>query len=146
MNKSKLTWRKAFSAIAIGLGAIGCLDVSATAKPIENDLNNSFQLAQVGVRSRITPPTPLNLRPRVHTPLPSSNYSRYPSRSYHRYNTGYDSYRRHDHHHDDYHYRHHKNRRYRRHSNHRKVIIISPGSHGGISNYGNDGFIRIIGN
>ena len=125
--------------MVIGFGTVGYTNTAATAAPIENNL----QLAQVGVRSGITPPTPLNLRPRSHTPLPQSNYSHYPSR----YDRRYGNYRRHDPHYGDRHYYRHSHRHthHNRHRNRGKVIIISPGNHSGFSNYSNNGYIRVIG-
>ena len=132
-NLSQLNWRN-ICALAIGLGAIICIDTPATATPVKHHL----QLAQVGVRSRVTPPTPLNLRPRVHTPLPQSNYSHYPRYSYPKYNTGYGNYCSGDCHH---HHTHHN-----RHRRQGKVIIISPGNYNSVSNYSNSKFIRVIRN
>ena len=136
-NIFKPNWRNTLGALAIGIGAITCINTPATATPIQNN----FKLAQVGVRSRISSPTPLNLRPRVHIPLPRSNYSRY---NYPKYNSGYDNHRfgdryyqndRHHHHHEHTHDRHHRRG---------KVIIISPSNHNGISNYSSDRLIRVI--
>ena len=134
-NLFQLNWRNACGALAIGLGAFTCINTPATATPIQSH----FELAQVGVRSRITPPTPLNLRPRVHTPLPQSNYSHYPHHRYSKYNSGYNNYRRSDryhHHHEHTHDNHHRSRD--------KVIIISPGNHRDVRNYSSDNFIRVI--
>ncbi len=139
-NKPELTLGSALGALAIGFVTIGFTNISATAAPIKADL----QLAQVGVRSRITPPTPLNLRPRTHIPLPESNYSSYPSRGYSRHNTYYDNSHRHDHHYGDGDRTHYGHNKRNRHRNGGTVIIISPGNHSG-SNYSNNGYIRVIG-
>jgi len=144
-NIAKLIYRNALGALTIGVGAIAVMDTPATAAPIEAD----FRLAQVGVHSRVSSPTPLNLRPRTHTPLPQSNYSRHPSHN-RQYNRGYS-------HSDRYEYESHpRNRRHREHSNRRRrgnqgrVIIISPGgsyrSRGSYGSYSNGGYIRVIGN
>lgn len=137
---SKLNWRNLLGTLAIGWGAINYAELPAVATPIE-DIQ---QLAQVGVQSRVNPPTPLNLRPRVHfsSPSDSSSSSYYPSHSHPIYNRRshgrYGNYRRHNRHH------HHEHSRNNRHRSRGKVIIISPGSHNGVSNYGRDSFIRVI--
>ena len=129
--QSKLNCRSALVALAIGLGAIGILDTPVIAAPTQE----SFKLAQVGVRSRITPPTPLNLRPRTHIPSPADRYRRY-NRGYGRYGRDKPYYR------DRYthtHPRTHKKRRSRRGT----VIIINPSNYRNYSNY--NGYIGVIG-
>ena len=137
-NKFKLNWQSALGAIAITAGVLGIGESPAQSMPIAED---SWQVAQVGVRSRINSPTPLNLRPQTHIPLPtnsrSSDYYQ-PSR----YRGGYS---RHDeygygHHHDHHHHRgHHRRRR-----NRGPVIIINPAT-SSYSNYSSqDSYIRII--
>jgi hypothetical protein len=54
---TKLNWHKNLGAVAIGLGMMGIIESSAQAIPAQN----AFQLAQVGVRSQINAPTPLNI-------------------------------------------------------------------------------------
>ncbi|MCC0178252.1 hypothetical protein I4641_14825 [Waterburya agarophytonicola K14] len=105
-NQSKFNWRNTFGALAVGLVSLGCLDTFATAAPIPEN----FEIAQVGIRSRVQSPVPLNLKPRFHTPLPRSNYS---------------NYRHHDYGRDNYHHPHHS--RNSRNRDRGKVIIISPG-------------------
>ena len=145
-NLFQLNWRNALGAFAIGLGAIAYTELPTTAYPIKD----SLQLRGEGVRSRVTPPTPLNLRPRVHIPLPQSNYSRYPSHSYPRYNNSYNgNYRRSHHHYEDCHHHHEHTHQNRHRSSHRrrgKVIIINPGDRSGIGNPINGNFIRLIRN
>ena len=86
-HQNKFGWQSALGAIAISLSTFGIRSspVQAAPKPIKD----SFKLAQVGVRSRINPPTPLNLRPRTHIPLPT--HSR--SQDYYGYPGYRDSYR-----------------------------------------------------
>ena len=140
----KLNWRRVLGTLAIGIGAIAPLDIPATASP----QGNSLQLAQVGVRTRIESPTPLNLRPRIHIPLPTINHHyNYPRHHYPRHHRrrgyyGGHEYYRNSHH--PYYYRRgrsHKKKYYP--SRRGKVIIINPGSH---SSYGSQGsYIRIFG-
>ena len=134
-TRSKLNWRNVIGTLAIGLGAITSIDASAMATPIKDN----FQLAQVGVQSRINSPTPLNLRPRTHIPLPQSNYSHYP-----RYNSGYGNYDRRHSHQGNRHHTHHRHTHHHRHRNRSTVIIIRPGGHSSMGNYGNGNFIRSI--
>ena len=121
-------WRSL--AIAISLGIFSIAQTPARAIPASE--RSSLKLAQVGVRSRINRPTPLNLRPRTHIPLPTVNgrsgYYRYPNRD--RYYNGY------EYGHDHYHTHRHRHR-------HRRgpVIIINPSSYSEYSNYN---YIRII--
>ena len=140
-NLFQLNWRHALSAFAIGLGAIAYTELPTTAYPIKNRL-------QLGgdVRSRVTPPTPLNLRPRVHTPLPQSNYSRYPRHSYPRSKNPYNgNYPQSHHHYEDYHH-HHEHTHHNRSRRRGKVIIINPGNYSGTSNSTNGNLIRVIRN
>lgn len=133
-QNQKLKWHTALGALIISCGVFGVMEASAEATPWNTQ--NSSTVAQVGVRSRITPPTPLNLRPQTHIPLPTNSRSRdyygYPSRGYH-----YDRY-------GAYRDRHHNYCRKRCRNN--TVIIINPS----ISNYSefeyrnNDSYIRII--
>jgi hypothetical protein len=120
---------KAIGTLAIFLGMFGALESPAWAIPVKNQ--NSFELAQVGVRSRLDGPTPLNLRPRTDIPLPRSSYYGYPrSRNYHR---------------DEYKYGHeHYHTHHRRRDSHRRgpVIIINPNNYFEYSNY--DSYIRVI--
>ena len=110
---------------------MGITATPATASPIENEII----LSQVGVRRGITPPIPLNLRPRIHIPSPPSNYRHNYSRyNYHRHHSDYGNYRH------PYHRRTHRKRR----SHPGTVIIISPGNYSNYSNYGNNGYIRVI--
>ena len=147
-HQNKFGWQSALGAIAISLSTFGIRSspVQAAPKPIKD----SFKLAQVGVRSRINPPTPLNLRPRTHIPLPthsrSQDYYGYPGyRDSYRGSHG-GSYRNdrygsgHDHHHHHHHHHHRGNRR-----NRGPVIIINPATSSSYSNYSNQsGYIRVI--
>ena len=118
-NQSKFNWRNTLGALAVGLVSWGCLDASTTAAPIRDN----FELAQVGIRTRVQSPVPLNLKPRFQTSFPSGSYSNYRHNSHRRYNSHHRS------HHSHY---PHQNRRRRR----GKVIIISPG--GIYGSYGSD--------
>ena len=82
-GQRRFGWRRVLGILALSLGAAGAMETSAVAAP---QAAEDIYLAQVGVRSRINSPTPLNLRPRTHIPLPQSRYSRY--RNYH-HNYGY---------------------------------------------------------
>ena len=119
--------------IAILLAIFSVTQSPAKAIPAPNQ--SDFKLGQVGVRSQIDRPTPLNLRPRTHIPLPTVNdrgsYYRYPK------------YR--DRHYDGYGYGHDHYHTHRRRNRHRKgtVIIINPSNYSEYSNY--NGYIRIIG-
>ncbi|MBE9045409.1 hypothetical protein IQ255_13545 [Pleurocapsales cyanobacterium LEGE 10410] len=76
MNKqhqTKFHWQKALGVLAVAMSIIGVAEPAMTTPAQSQD---SFQLAQVGVRSRVVGPTPLNIRPRTHIPLPASNYHR----------------------------------------------------------------------
>ena len=126
-----IDWRSL--AIAISLGIFSVAQTPARAIPVSGQ--SSFDLSQVGIGSRINRPTPLNLRPRTHIPLPTVNGR---SNSYYRY----PEYR--DRHYDGYEYGHDHYHTHRRQNRHRKgtVIIINPDSYSGYSNY--DPLIRII--
>ena len=134
-NKTKFNWQSAFSAITLAVGAFGITKFPAQSMPVVED---RLQIAQVGVRSQISSPTPLNLRPQTHIPLPtnsrSSDYYRHPA-----YRGGYYRY-------DDYGYGHHHHHHHHHHrSRHRgPVIIINPAT-SSYSNYSQNGYIRIIG-
>jgi len=152
MNKPSLNlgnWRSMVGAFAISLGAFGMIESPVDASP--NQLQDSFKLAQVGIRSRTNAPTPLNLTPRTHIPLPTSRHNRhrqssdyYENRGHRGFHRGHRQYRgsrrhdRYDHHHHD----HHPHQR-RNHSRRDSVIIINPSnSNSNHSNY--DGYIRVI--
>ncbi len=82
-------WGNALGALIVATGAI------ASGLPARaNDAVADWQLAQVS--SYGNSPTPLNLRPRVHIPLPSSRSSDY----YPRYRRSQDHYDHYDDHHD----------------------------------------------
>ncbi|MEM8677639.1 MAG: hypothetical protein AAGF83_27835 [Cyanobacteria bacterium P01_G01_bin.67] len=66
----KISWRAALGALTLTWGAFSIMEAPAKASEPED-----LVIAQVGVRSRVTSPTPLNLRPRTHTPLPTREYS-----------------------------------------------------------------------
>ena len=130
--RNLLNWRSALGTLAISLGIFSVAQSSARAIPAKSQ--SSFKLAQIGVESRINRPTPLNLRPRTHIPLPTvrdgrGSYYRYPEyrdRHYDRYGYG----------HDHYHIHRRRKRRHRR----SPVIIINPAN--SYSNY--DSYIRVI--
>lgn len=133
-HKIKVNWQSALSAIALAFGVLAIAESPAWSVPTADD---SLQIAQVGVRSRINSPTPLNLRPRTHIPSPSDNRSS----DYYRHSRSKGRYYRHD----DYGYdRHHHRDRHRRRRNRGLVIIINPAT-SGYSNYSRDSYIRIIG-
>lgn len=121
-HQTKHPWLQVVSPIVLILGGIGSAELPATAMPKIESLSNNLYLAQVGVRSRVVPPTPLNLRPRFHIPLPQSNYHRrfYGDRDYHH---------------------HHKYGR-RRSGSRRPIIIINPAVEEHRST--NQRYIRII--
>ena len=128
-----LDWRSI--AIAIPLAIFSLTQSSAKAIPAPNQSESSFRLAQVGVGSRINRPTPLNLRPRTHIPLPTVN-GRY--EGYYRYS----EYR--DRHRNGYRYGHDHYHTHRRRNRRRKgtVIIINPSNYSEYHNY--NGYIRVI--
>ena len=143
----KFNWKSAFGAI-VTAAALGIGSSSVQASPEVELEAKSFEIAQVGVRSRINSPTPLNLRPRTHIPLPTTSRSS----DYYRHRGYYPQYRRynrHDrygygHHHGGRHYGYHRGRNRRRGT----VIIINPGSSSSYSNYNYTdigGHIRVIG-
>ena len=136
-HQNRLNWRATLSAIAISVSALSIGSSSVQAAP--KFITASIQLAQVGVRSRINAPTPLNLRPRTHIPLPTSSRSR----DYPRY-SGYRGYRRgygHNHYHRHDHYHNHRGK----HRNRGPVIIINPATSSSYSNYRHQGgYIRVI--
>ena len=127
----KLNWKSVLGAIA-ATAALGIGSSSVQASPeAEFEKTESFQIAQIHVRSRINSPTPLNMRPRTHIPLPTtSRSSDYYHRGYYPQYRGYNRYDRYGygHHHD---YGHHRGRNGRRGT----VIIINPGSSNTYSNY-----------
>ena len=139
-HQNRLNWRATLSAIAISVSVFGIESspLEAAPKPTEAGL----KLAQVGVHSRVQAPTPLNLRPRTHIPLPTSSRSR----DYHGYSRygGYrrGGYRHGDHYHcNDHHHDHHRGK----HRNRGPVIIINPGTSSSYSNYSHQGgYIRVI--
>lgn len=163
----RLNWRPILSAFALGLGTIGlCSPVEAmsqiTAKEspplLENNIRATsqitysqadFQLAQVGVRSRINGPTPLNITPPpgTHIPLPAPTYYhyRYNHAPYHRgVRRKYIRHRRSSHydrhqHYDDCHHHPHRSRRHKKGS---RVIIINPATHDRDNH--NSSYIRVI--
>ena len=126
-----LDWRSL--SIAISVGIFGITESPVRAIPVSRQ--SSFELSQVGIGSRINRPTPLNLRPQTHIPLPtvngrSSSYYRYPKyrgRYYDGYRYGHD------------HYRTHRRRNHRRRG---PVIIINPSNYSEYSNYASP--IRVI--
>lgn len=164
----RLNWRPILGVFALGLGTIGlCSPVEAMsqitvkeslpfaenptwATSQRNDFQADFQLAQVGVRSRINGPTPLNITPPpgTHIPLPASNYH---NRGYyhhpyhrgarqkyirHRRSSRYD---RHRPYYGDYNYHPHRSRRHKKGA---RVIIINPATHRGYNH--NSSYIRVI--
>ncbi|HEY9772090.1 MAG TPA: hypothetical protein V6C71_26900 [Coleofasciculaceae cyanobacterium] len=130
--RNKFNWRSLLGALAISLGAFSIIESSA-AQATPELIQGSFELAQVGVRSQIDGPTPLNLRPRTHIPLPESRYDRrgyYGDREYrdHEYKYGHDHYHPHP-----------RGDRHRRGT----VIIINPSNYS--ESYRNsDNYIRVI--
>lgn len=118
-------WGNALGALIVATGAI------ASGLPARaNDAVAGWQLAQVS--SYGNSPTPLNLRPRVHIPLPSSRSSDY----YPRYRRSQDHYDHYDDHHDHHRYDDYGYRRSRRDRD--RVIIVKPGQ---LRDYGS---IRVI--
>ena len=130
-SQGQFNWHPALSALAMVIGVIGTIDTPATAAAIK--VEDSIKVAQVGIRSRINSPTPLNLRPRTHIPLPRRSYRRH-----------YNHHHYHHHHHDNDSYdRHYQHNTYRKRRSHKdKVIIINPGN---LSDYGRYNYIRVIG-
>ena len=73
-NYPKFSLPKILGILALGLGTVGTVESRAIASP---DLDReSWEIAQVGVYSRVKGPTPLNLTPRTHIPLPTTSRSR----------------------------------------------------------------------
>lgn len=133
MGKQYQSWgQNALTASIISLGIAGAVELPTEAGVWQTQ--SSLKLAQVSDRSQIAPPTPLNLRPRTHIPLPTNSRSR-DYYGYPRYRGSYrhDKYRSHHHHH-----RHHTYDRDRRRGG--KVIIINPAESYSNSNH----YIRII--
>ena len=130
--RNKFNWRSLLGALTISFGAFSIIKSSpaqATPEPIQG----SFELAQVVVQSQIDGPTPLNLRPRTHIPLPESRYDRRDDYRYREYRD-YESEYGHDHHHSSR--RSDRNRR-------GPVIIINPSNYS--ESYRNsDNYIRVI--
>jgi hypothetical protein len=128
---TKLGWQQNLGVVAIALAAMGLSISSAQAIPTPN----SFQLAQVGVRSQINAPTPLNITPPpgTHIPLPESNddygsyYEEQPGFIYYRDSRDY---RRHESHYDDYDYDHeYHTHRHRRNKGGSIIIINLPSNY-----------------
>ena len=126
-QKQKFKWQTALGALAISYGMFGLMEASAEATPWNTQ--DSSTLAQVGVRSRINPPTPLNLRPQTHIPLPTTSRSR-----------DYYSYPRHRRIYQDRHYNYCRKRC----SRNDTVIIINPSHYSEFEYRNNDSYIRII--
>lgn len=129
----KFGWQTALGALAISWGIVGAIEAPASAAPW-----TQRTIAQVGVRSQIGSPTPLNLRPRTHIPLPTNSRSRdyygYPTRRYY----GHGKYG----HYRDPH-RHYPPKR----SGGGTVIIINPSNYSEYSNYNYSEFggrVRVI--
>jgi len=143
-NRIKFNWQSALSAMPTASFAIAlAVGVCAISDPAQSmpEAEDSWQVAQVGVRSRINSPTPLNLRPQTHIPLPTNSRSS----DYYRH-SGYrgDYYR-----HDEYGYGHHHHHHHGHHRGDRRnrgpVIIINPASSSSYSNYSSqDSYIRVI--
>lgn len=135
-DRNKFNWRSLLGALTISLGAFGIIE-SPAAQATPKMVQGSFELAQVGVQSQIDGPTPLNLRPRTHIPLPESRYDRrddYGDREYRDLYRDYESEYGHDHYHS-----------HRRGDRHRRgpVIIINP-SNSESYRSNSDGYIRVI--
>jgi|GEM_PF-2416332 len=133
-KRIKFNWQSALGAVALAVGILGISESPAHSLPKTSE---SWEVAQVGVRSRINSPTPLNLRPRTHIPLPTNSRSR----DYYRHSGHRGRYGRHD----EYGYGRHRSH----HRGHRRgrgpVIIINPARSSSYSNYSSqDGYIRII--
>lgn len=131
--RNKFNWRSLLGALTISLGAFGIIEspaVQATPELIQG----SFELAQVGVQSQINGPTPLNLRPRTHIPLPESRYDRRDDYGYREYRDRESKYGH------DYYHPHRRGDLHGRDT----VIIIRPSNN--IESYRNsyDSYIRVI--
>lgn len=133
-HRNLFNWRSSLGSLIISLGLLSV--TKSPVKAIPPQTQSSFELAQVGVRSRIDRPTPLNLRPRTHIPLPTVRGSRYGS---------YSRYPNRDRYYDGYGHSHDRDRTHPRRSRHRRgpVIIINPSNYFEYSNY--DSYIRVIG-
>ncbi len=151
MNKQpqhKFYWQQALGAMAIAMGAMSIVKTPAVANPYNNS-QDSFEIAQVGVRSQINAPTPLNITPPpgTHIPLPESNYG---NRDYYRDSRGssrdyipYEDYRReHDYRERDYGYHRDHDTYERNRSRNGTVIIINPATRSTYSN--SSRYIRVI--
>ena len=130
-QNQKFNWQTAFGAFIISCGVFGVMESSAEAAPWNTQ--NSSTIAQVGVRSRIASPTPLNLRPQTHIPLPTTSRSRdydgyQRRRAYDRYGV----------------YRDRHNYCRKRCSRNDTVIIINPSHYSEFEYRNNDSYIRII--
>ncbi len=132
---------KTLAALAVGTIALIAMDNPVTAAPTKD----SLKLAEVGIRSRINAPIPLNLRPRSHRPSPRGDY-----RGYDRDDGYYEGHgdecdrrhHRHTHRHRDRRYPY--NARYKRRSNRSRVIILN--APGKLRGYGDrNSYIRVIG-
>ncbi|WP_319419940.1 hypothetical protein [Pleurocapsa sp. FMAR1] len=153
MNKQlqhKFYWQQALGAMAIALGAMSIAESPAVANP--HDFRGSFEIAQVGVRSQINAPTPLNITPPpgTHIPLPQSNYNnrdyygaqRGSSRDYIRYEDYRNDRRReNDYRGRNYNYHRDYDTYERNHNRGGTVIIINPATE---SSYSNNSYIRVI--
>ncbi len=152
MNKQpqqKLYWQQALGAMAIALGAMSIAESPAVANPYNQD---SFEIAQVGVRSQINAPTPLNITPPpgTHIPLPESNYnnqdyyrdSRGSSQDYIPYGGYRSDYRRENDYRRNYGYHRDRDTYERNRSRGGTVIIINPATESSYSN--SNSYIRVI--
>ena len=133
-QNQKFKWQTALG-VAISCGMFGVMEASAQATPW--NIHDSDLLAQVGVRSRITPPTSLNLRPQNHIPLPTTSRSRdyygYPRHRGAYHHDRYDNYR-------DRHYNYCRKNC----SRNDAVIIINPSRYSEFDYSNGDRYIRII--
>ena len=86
-SQKQFGWRQVLGIIAFGLGTAGTMETAAIANPANNQ--GSVQIAQVGVRSRINGPTPLNVTPRTHISLPTRSRPRSYGRRYYYGDRGY---------------------------------------------------------
>ncbi len=150
-TQHKFYWQQALGAMAIALGAMGIVESSAVANP--HNFQGSFEIAQVGVRSQIDAPTPLNITPPpgTHIPLPQSNYN---NRDYYRDRGGssrdyirYEDYRsdrtrESDYRGRDYNYHHDYDSYERNHNRGGTTIIINPATESSYSSDSN--YIRVI--
>ncbi len=146
MNKQpqhKFYWQQALGTMAIAMGAMSIVKTPAVANSYNQD---SFEIAQVGVRSQINAPTPLNITPPpgTHIPLPESNYG---NRDYYGDSRGssryipYEDYTRESNYRRDYGY-HRRDTYERNRSRGGTVIIINPATESSYSN--SNSYIRVI--